>query len=810
MLTPPKMQLFPRPGAPSILRGHRLDALALWALLLAAAAYCHRFYGVDFALEGDALMNVYVRLHEDLARSGYNPYQWDYVTSMSFTGLGNPVALAVSAAWDIAAPSGDPLVRALGVNMLTSVLSLTLLSWGVYLLLRIAQASRSGSVLGAVVVSYTGFHLVGVREFDHLYLLSFLCVPPTLICLMRIAKGHGLGWAAGAGLLIGGSLLGGSNAPMFYYLPFLCLLPFFRWVADRDPRALLRGLLLEALAVLIGLLIASPVLLPEVLHLEELNRSGIVFRWGFDPSISFKTLFLGAWWPCVWVHYHERDCFLGLPVLILTAVGFRRIPWRDGERRDGLLAAAMVACLAAALLICHIDLLPAFLEEPIAWFFRKQSIRNPPRFFLLLLLPVAYLSARGFDQLKGRTALVAGSLLSILTLALIGRFLGWPFRTFLPDERAAACLSLTSAFLATGALGIRWFCLSRGAWPALLRPASALAVAGIYAMFALAPIQLTVYRDWYLSEGLVQGQPEGRLALPRLLGLKAEYGQALARARQVFLSTPSYLALPETRQGRILHVRAKTIARQHHHAPQSGQRFFFDAVSDPATPRRIRDLYRRRTPDILDLCHIAWMVKETPGPLRFERGVSVTFSDLHGKPALWKRPDALPEGFLVPNLRVLESEGAVLDRMTQCRTSDFLVEILVDAREPGLSDLPNTGRALFPFREGERPLETLESSPGHMAFRVPAGRTGYLFLSIPYHSGWKARVNGRAVPLIRANYAFLAVPLPAEEAEVTLAFQRCPPAVRILSWGAALGAALLSLVAWQRSRGRSQEGGRPP
>jgi hypothetical protein len=49
------------------------------------------------------------------------------------------------------------------------------------------------------------------------------------------------------------------------------------------------------------------------------------------------------------------------------------------------------------------------------------------------------------------------------------------------------------------------------------------------------------------------------------------------------------------------------------------------------------------------------------------------------------------------------------------------------------------------------------------AIRLFAQRNtpGYLVLTKPYYLGWKAKVNGAAVPVMRANYAFSAIPLPA-------------------------------------------------
>src|SRR5581483_10382598 len=53
----------------------------------------------------------------------------------------------------------------------------------------------------------------------------------------------------------------------------------------------------------------------------------------------------------------------------------------------------------------------------------------------------------------------------------------------------------------------------------------------------------------------------------------------------------------------------------------------------------------------------------------------------------------------------------------------------------------------------------------------PAQSPGYLFLSENYDPAWHAVIDGGApVPVVRAQYAFIAVPLPSGARDVTIAF----------------------------------------
>lgn len=52
----------------------------------------------------------------------------------------------------------------------------------------------------------------------------------------------------------------------------------------------------------------------------------------------------------------------------------------------------------------------------------------------------------------------------------------------------------------------------------------------------------------------------------------------------------------------------------------------------------------------------------------------------------------------------------------------------------------------------------------------PAAQTGWLLITDTWYPGWNATVNGKPVPLLRANGAFRAVPVPAGEAIVEMRF----------------------------------------
>jgi hypothetical protein len=70
-------------------------------------------------------------------------------------------------------------------------------------------------------------------------------------------------------------------------------------------------------------------------------------------------------------------------------------------------------------------------------------------------------------------------------------------------------------------------------------------------------------------------------------------------------------------------------------------------------------------------------------------------------------------------------------------------------------------------------VESLEKRPGLYRFRLatPLAEPGVLFVSEPWYPAWTATVDGLAAPVTRAQFALMALPLPAGAREVALEFR---------------------------------------
>jgi hypothetical protein len=147
-----------------------------------------------------------------------------------------------------------------------------------------------------------------------------------------------------------------------------------------------------------------------------------------------------------------------------------------------------------------------------------------------------------------------------------------------------------------------------------------------------------------------------------------------------------------------------------------------------------------------------------------------------GDPAvnIYRNETALPRAFVVHRAVVAADHG---DAWALIHQPDFdpATTVVLEGGQPldsqlapdGLGGQPGSVRVV---RYGANALEMEVDSPAQ----------GYLFLSDPFYPGWQARVDGQAATVLRADYAFRAVAVPAGTHRITMTF-------RSGSWYAGLG-----------------------
>ncbi len=158
--------------------------------------------------------------------------------------------------------------------------------------------------------------------------------------------------------------------------------------------------------------------------------------------------------------------------------------------------------------------------------------------------------------------------------------------------------------------------------------------------------------------------------------------------------------------------------------------------------------------------------------------------------AVYRRPAALPRAWLVGAVEVHEPDAA-LERLL---AEDFDPRTTAVLEEP----LPD-GVTVEPGPAGE--VAWTERQVDAMTLQVTTDRPALLVMSDNYYEAWHAEVDGNAAPLLRANYALRAVPVPAGSHTVTLRYRsdtlRASAAASALLL---LALAAIGLGGWLRAR----------
>jgi hypothetical protein len=241
---------------------------------------------------------------------------------------------------------------------------------------------------------------------------------------------------------------------------------------------------------------------------------------------------------------------------------------------------------------------------------------------------------------------------------------------------------------------------------------------------------------------------------------------------------------------------ASALGMQTYLAPETGGRFGFSQAFNID----YRGLY---SSPLHRLTRLLREVEGSPLHLRLLRAAGVdravslhpladlelerTIEGLFEKPILVQRvPDPLPRVYVVGASRQGDDKEAVarlLDDGFDPRREVVLAEGPTTSEPPG-------------FRGRARLVETRSD---RVVLHAEANAPGFVVLLEGYDPGWRARLDGRAVPLLRANLAFRAVAVPQGEHRIELLYRPRGLLVGLALSGLSLALAAAALGTRRRS-----------
>jgi hypothetical protein len=152
-------------------------------------------------------------------------------------------------------------------------------------------------------------------------------------------------------------------------------------------------------------------------------------------------------------------------------------------------------------------------------------------------------------------------------------------------------------------------------------------------------------------------------------------------------------------------------------------------------------------------------------------------------PTTYRITDGVPRAFIVPALSPVTRDKQVPGRMITGRDLDETAVIVRPENFELYSAEWNAGQ----FVQAEVRFDSYRAQEVVLTTESPDD--AYLVVTDFHHPGWKAFVNGREVPLWRANLAVRVVPVPQGSSEVVFRYEDWLVALGLWCWLAGVMAA---------------------
>jgi Bacterial membrane protein YfhO len=201
----------------------------------------------------------------------------------------------------------------------------------------------------------------------------------------------------------------------------------------------------------------------------------------------------------------------------------------------------------------------------------------------------------------------------------------------------------------------------------------------------------------------------------------------------------------------------------------------------------------------LRLLGVTHVMQPAQAPVVRSAGLRVVYAGRDAR--VYRLAGALPRAFVVPAQRLVSGGDAAFDAITHPRFDGRRVAV-TERRAPGLPDT-------LPGRAGGagNDARIARYEPERVVIRSRSAGPGMLVLSDNYFPGWKAKLDGRQVPIQRVDYVLRGVRIGS--GAHTVEFRYEPLSWRIgwiVTLISSVGLLVALVVGWRRRRGR----GAPP
>jgi hypothetical protein len=662
-----------------------------------------------------------------------------------------------------------------------TVINFAVAGIGMYLLARELGTGRAAALCAALAFEL-GPATVDLSTWTPLVSSPYVWMPAAMLCCERLLRAPTVGSTVGLGAVLAVALLPGFPQCVVFTYQLIALRVLFELATRRLARPW-RTLAAIGLGFALAPLLDAVQLVPGIEMAAQSVRGG---------SLSLAEIRGQAQltWPQLLQNVGRRlDIFN--PIVIVPCVVASASWLRTATRRRAIfytLAGGLYFALAFG---SATPLFELYLKLPFAALFRE-----PPRFTWVTSFCVAVLTGFGADAIiRGRHAVPGWRRwipVAVTSAALVGLYFLSPNRLFLVEWVLGGAVVAASVLASCGE---RW------------RPAAAaLVILG-------TALQLLSYASPLFPPALTRlavRQVPGRHLLPddAVLFKRADLfaalrGELSGQERVHFIhenldfalmpktaslfqvhSLDDYEPQPSRRSGAyIVMMRAAT-------QMTSLNQYYYPMAQN------FRPWFRKR---LLDLAAVRYLLVD--GKIDNSSVISPPLSphgasdDLEVK--VYENKQALARARFVPTVDVVPDPNELLHRLAY--GTDDLSQVAL------LEEPPPSGFRGVPGVPGDGTADIVVDEPERVVVHVRAPARGFLHLADQWFIGWRATVNGVPVPILRANYLFRAVEVPAGESTVEFRYE--PLSVRIgaaITTTALIAVAVAALVARRRQRGHAR------
>lgn len=645
---------------------------------------------------------------------------------------------------------------------------------GTFSLARTLDLTRQAAVLSAVAYALGGFN------FGHLQHLNIIIaaawIPVAFVTTERYLVTSGRCHMGLAMLAMGLLMLGGHPQIVLYGLLALGAYCAFRLTgllrAGESRRVLVLTAGLLAI-VLVGLALAAAFLLPFAEWIQFVERgervSAQFATWYSLPPKRLAALIAPFWLggspgrPVDASRLVEWSSYVGLLPLALAPVAL--------ARRNGRVLFFWCLTLAALLLALggYTPLYKPLLAVPLL-----NSVRAPARFLVLAALGLALLAGFGLDSLRagaGRrlARVVAVALLILAAVLTRGAWLAQKSVGLLPTRPDPIRLNQmdTLVLLATllGASALLWSLAGRGGDSrSLIALALAFAAIDLFGFQA----QLFFYR---LAPADTFAEPSGTAEAIRRAGDPPRFYTQTGKELETLVFD---------RQDFDGYRRLNWESLRNSLPMRFGLQSLTGFVNEPLAHEMLISAIREQRQVDSRAARLAGTFGVRYVIASPDRGVSAPELTLvaRGVRDLYRNEVSLPRAYLVPESRVAANERSAF-ALVRRAAFDPRREVVIEVPGP-----PTPGGPL-----GAAQAAIVHEEPNRVVVETVSGRAAWLVLNDTFAPGWKATVDGRRAPILRANALVRTVVVPAGRHSVEFAY--APLSLRL---GLAISSAALLVV----------------